>query len=77
MLLSPGTGLIGCITTDLGPGTQPIRGVKATQLALWHCEGCCHGNASLVPRAAMQIDGDISPLHTEGPALWPKRGSCP
>lgn len=51
--LGPDTDRAGCITTDLGPGTWPIRGVKATQLAPWCCEDCCHGNAFLVPCAAM------------------------
>lgn len=47
--------------------------MKATQLAPWHCEGCCHGNAFLVPCAAVQTDEDISLLHAERPALWPER----
>ena len=75
--VGPGTGWAGCITTDLGPGTRPIRGVKGPQLAPWLCEGCCHGNAFLVPCAATQTDGNISLLQTKGPALWPKKERSP
>lgn len=48
--------------------------MKATQLTPWRCQGCCHGNAYLVPCAATQTDGDTGNLY-RGTSATARRSS--